>query len=81
MSQQSHETFSISGDKLVNKVKELIKEGNAQRIMIKNEEGETVLEIPLTVGAVGVLAAPLFAAVGAFAALVKDCSIEVVRKG
>ena len=74
------EEFKVSGDRLVKKVKELIKEGNARRIIIKNDKAETLLEIPLTIGAVGVLAAPIFAAVGALAALVTKCTIVVVKK-
>ena len=75
-----HEEFKISGDKVVEKVKEVIKEGNARKIIIKNEEGETFFEIPLSIGAVGVLAAPIFAAVGALAALVTNCTIVVEKK-
>ena len=77
----NHNTeFKVSGEELLKKVKELIKEGNARRIIIKNEKGESVLEIPLTIGAVGTLLAPVLAAVGALAALLTKCSIEVVKK-
>jgi len=74
------EEFRVSGDKIVAKVKELIKEGNARRIIIKSEKGETMLEIPLTIGAIGILIAPVLAAVGALAALVTNCTIVVERK-
>lgn len=80
MSKSKKEEFVISGDKVVAKVKELIKKGNARRIIIKNEKGETLIEIPLAIGAVGVLAAPIFAAVGALAALVTKCTIVVEKK-
>lgn len=74
------EEFKISGEKVMSKIKELIKEGNARRIIIKNEKGETFIEIPLTVGAVGALAAPIVAAIGAMTALVANCTIIVEKK-
>lgn len=77
---EQKEEFKVSGDKLIAKVKELIREGNARRIIIKNEAGETVVEIPLTLGAVGAVFAPALAAVGAIAALLTDCTIVVVKK-
>ncbi|PLX28434.1 hypothetical protein C0581_02280 [Candidatus Parcubacteria bacterium] len=76
----TQEEYNISGDKLVSKIKEIVKEGNARKIIIKKEDGETLIEFPLTIGAVGVLAAPIIAAVGAFAALVSSCTIIVERK-
>lgn len=72
------EEFRVSGAQLVDKVKELIHEGNIRRIQIKHE-GRTVLEIPLTVAAVGVVVAPVLAALGAFAALATECTIVVER--
>lgn len=74
------EEFKISGEEVVKKIKELIKEGNARRIIIKNERGETIIEIPLTIGAVGAIIAPVLAAVGALAALLTNCTIVVVKK-
>jgi hypothetical protein len=74
------EEFKVSGEKLIEKVKELIKEGNARRIIIKNEEGRTLLEVPLAIGAVGALIAPALAAIGAVAALVSNCTIVVVKE-
>lgn len=76
----NQEEFKISGDDVVKKVKELIKEGNARRISIKNESGETLLEIPVTVGVVGAVLLPALAAVGAVAALLTKCTIVVDRK-
>lgn len=76
----SQEEFKVSGDELIKKVKELIAAGNARRIIIKNESGETIVEIPLTVGAIGALIAPPLAAVGAIAALVTKCTIVVEKR-
>jgi len=73
------ETFEVTGDDLVAKVKEIVHEGNVRRIIIKNEEGEQVIEIPLTVGVVGALLLPTLAAIGTVAALVSKCTIEVQR--
>jgi hypothetical protein len=76
------EKFTISGSQLVDKVKQLIHEGNIRRVRVIHE-GKTVLEIPLSVGApaaaIGIMAAPLLAALGAFAALVTECTIEVEK--
>ena len=73
------ERYRIAGEKLLSKVKELLKEGNVRRITIKNDEDKTLIEIPLTFGVVGAAIFPVWAAVGAIAALVTDCSIEVER--
>jgi Domain of unknown function (DUF4342) len=72
------ETIKVKGGQIVDKVRELIEEGNVRRIVIKNEE-RTIAEFPLTVGVVGAVLAPVLAAVGAIVALVKDCKIEVER--
>ncbi len=74
------EEFKVAGSKVVDKVKELIAAGNARRIMIKNEAGESVIEAPLTIGAVGVVIAPAIAAIAAVAALMTNCTIVVVKK-
>jgi hypothetical protein len=76
----NHEYFKVSGDELLSKVKEIIKEGNATRIIIKNEKDETILEFPLTVGAIGVVLAPIFAALGTLAALATHCTIVVEKR-
>ena len=73
------ERYKVAGEKLLSKVKELIQEGNVRRITIKNDEDKTLIEIPLTLGVVGAAIFPVWAAVGAIAALVTDCSIEVER--
>lgn len=72
-------TFKVNGEDLLKKVKELVNEGNARRIVIRNEKGDSLVEFPLTIGAVGAVLVPMLAAVGALAALVAKCSIEVVH--
>lgn len=74
------EEFKVSGDQLLSKVKELINEGNVRRIIIKNKDGKQLVELPLTIGVVGAVLAPVLAAVGAIAALVTECSIVVERE-
>ena len=76
----SWDEFQVKGEELIAKVKELIREGNVRRIIIDNEEGKTLIEIPLTIGVVGALFLPVFAAVGAIAAMVTNCTIRVQRK-
>jgi hypothetical protein len=73
------EEIQTTGEELVAKVKELVHEGNIRRLIIKNEEGKTLIEIPLTLGVVGALLLPVLAAVGAIAALVADCTIVVEK--
>jgi hypothetical protein len=73
------EEVQVKGEELLAKVKELVHEGNVRRIIIKNSDGKTLVEIPLTFGVVGALIAPVLAAVGAIAALVTECTITVVR--
>jgi hypothetical protein len=75
------EEVKVQGDALLSKVKEIVHQGNVRRIKIKDGEGKTLIEVPLTVGVVGVLLAPVAAAVGAIAALAADYSIEVEREG
>lgn len=73
------EEFKVKGDELLGRIKELVREGNVRRVTIKNSEGKSLLEIPLTIGVVGALIAPVAAAIGAVAALLTECSIEVTR--
>jgi Flp pilus assembly pilin Flp len=73
------EEFKLNGGEIINKLKELIHEGNIRRIILKNEEGKTFIEIPLTVGLVGVALAPILAAVGAIAALVSKMTLVVEK--
>jgi hypothetical protein len=74
------EEFRITGDELLAKAKELIREGNVRRLIIKNGEGTTLIEVPLTMGVIGAALLPVFAAIGAIAALATDCSIVVERR-
>jgi hypothetical protein len=74
------EEIHVMGANLVEKVKELIHEGNVQRIIIKNEQGVTLVEIPVTLAAIGVMAAPVLAAVGAIAGIVTKCTIVIERR-
>ena len=78
----ANEKFTVSGSQLVEKVKQLIHEGNIRKVRLLHEE-RTLLEIPLTIGApaaaVGIIVAPVLAALGAFAALVTECTIEVEK--
>jgi hypothetical protein len=78
--QKKEESFKVSGEDLLKKVKELIKEGNVRKISIKNKQGKTLIVMPLTVGVVGAVLVPVFAAVGAIAALVAECTITVERE-
>lgn len=80
MSNNTTEEFKVSGDEVIKTVKDLVKKGNARRIIIKNEEGKVLIEIPLTIGAVGAILAPALAAVGTIAALVTKCTIVVEKK-
>jgi hypothetical protein len=76
----NHESFKVSGDEILTKVKEIIKEGNTRRIIIKNDKDETIMEFPLTIGAIGVVLAPIFAAVGTLTALATNCTIVVEKR-
>ena len=79
--QERSEEFEVSGEKLVAKLKELLRQGNIRRITIKNDEGKTLIEIPLTIGVVGAVLLPVWAAIGAIAALVTKCTILIERVG
>ena len=72
--------FKVKGEELLTKVRELIHEGNVRRIIIKNDKGETYLEIPVTIGLIGALIAPVFAAIGALAALAANFTLVVERR-
>ena len=75
------ERLHTTGDKLLETVKKIVREGNARRILIRNDEDRVILEFPLTAGVVGAALLPMWAAVGAVAALIGNCSIEVERRG
>jgi len=80
MTKNREEEFKINGEEMLKKVKDLINEGNIRRITIKNKDGKSILEIPLTIGVVGVVLAPVLAAVGAVAALMTECTLVVERE-
>jgi hypothetical protein len=82
MSPESYRTeeFKVSGEELLGKIKELVHEGNVRRVVIKNKEGATFMEIPLTIGVVGALLVPTLAAVGALAALVAEATVVVEKE-
>jgi hypothetical protein len=71
------EEFQVRGEAIVEKVKELVHEGNIRRVLIKDSDGKNLLDIPLTLGVLGALVAPQLAALGALAALVSDATIVV----
>lgn len=73
------EEFKVRGEELVDKIKALIHEGNVRRVIIKDEDGKVYLELPVTIGVIGALLAPMLAAVGAIAAMVANLRIEVIR--
>ncbi len=79
----STEKYTVSGDQVVEKVKKLIHEGNIRRVRIISQEGRVLLEVPLSIGApaaaIGIIYLPVLAAIGAFAALVTQCTLEVEK--
>src|SRR5258705_4171617 len=80
MKKTTKESFSINGEQLLKKVKELIKEGTIRKITILDKSGKELMTFPLTVGVVGAVFAPVLAAVGALAALIGECTITVERE-
>ena len=80
MTKENKEEFEVKGEDLLAKIKELVKEGNIRRITIKSEEGKTLIQIPLTLGVVGALLLPVWAAVGAIAAVVTKATITIERE-
>ena len=73
------EELSINGEELVAKIKDVIKQGNANKIIIKGKDGDEILSFPVTVGVAGVVLAPILAAAGAIAALATECTIVIER--
>ena len=73
------EEFKINGEDLIEKIKDIIKQGNAKKITIKGKEGNEILSFPVTIGVVGIVLAPVFAALGAIAALATECTIVIER--
>jgi hypothetical protein len=77
--QTQSEEFHFNGEELLGRIKDLIRQGNIRRIIIKNKEGQTVMEIPLTIGVVGAVLAPSLAAIGAIAALLSEATVIVEK--
>ena len=76
----TREEFTVSASNIVDRVRELLHEGNVTRIIVKDEKGKTLLEIPATVGVIGTVLAPWLTALGVIAALVTKCRIVVERR-
>lgn len=81
MTPDKKEEYQVNGESLLKKVKEIINEGNARKITIKDKSGKELVMFPLTVGVVGTVIAPVLAALGALAALIGECTITVERIG
>lgn len=79
-SKTTEETFRVEGGKLVEKIKEIVKEGNVRRIIIKDKNGKEIVQFPLTFGLIGAAVSPVLAGVGAIAALITECTITVERE-
>lgn len=74
------ETFTVTGENLLKRIKELIAEGNVTKISIADKNGKEIMSFPITLGVIGVVLAPIFAAIGAIAALLTECKITVERE-
>jgi len=74
-----YEEFKVDGDKLLGEIKKILHQGNVRRIIVKNDRGETLIEIPLTIGVVGAILLPVWAALGAIAALAANFTIVVEK--
>ncbi|MDD5065705.1 MAG: DUF4342 domain-containing protein [bacterium] len=79
MSEKKNE-FKVKGEELLKKIKELVHEGNIRKIIIKDDKGKPYLEIPLTIGIVGIAFAPVLAAVGALAAMASNFTVVIIKK-
>jgi hypothetical protein len=73
------EEFKVDGDKLIAEIKRILHQGNVRRIIVKNDRGDTLIEVPLTIGVVGAILLPVWAALGAIAALAANFTIVVER--
>jgi len=78
-SKTNTEEFTVNGEELLSRIKDLIRKGNIRRVIIKNKEGRVLMEIPLTLGVVGALLAPSLAAIGAIAALLTEATVVVEK--
>jgi len=77
---QQQEEFKVNGDDLLKRIKQLVNEGNIRKIIIKNDKGVSLIEIPLTLGVVGALLIPVWAAIGAIAAMVTNCTVIIEKR-
>ncbi len=75
----SYEEFKVDGEALISKIKEILHEGNVRRIILKDDKGHTYIEIPLTIGIAGAVLMPVWAAIGAIAALAVNFTIVVEK--
>lgn len=75
-----NEQYQLTGEDVIEKIKQIVHEGNVRRVLVKNAEGHVIVEFPLTVGVVGAALVPMWAALGAIVALVTDCTIEIEKK-
>jgi hypothetical protein len=75
----NQESFKVSGKELLSRIREICKEGKARKVIIKNEKGETIKELSLKMGAIGLLVSPQLAAIGAIAAMAKDWTIIIEK--
>ena len=80
MAKTFKETFIVKGEQLLKKIQDLVDEGNVRKITIHDKTGKEIMSFPLTIGVVGAVLAPVFAAVGALAALIGECTITVERE-
>ncbi len=80
MAKTKQEKYQVKGEDLIAKIKELVNEGNIRKITISDKSGKELVTFPLTLGVIGVVIAPVLAAVGAIAALVTECTVTVERK-
>lgn len=76
---EGREKYKVAGDKVVSTIKQLLREGNVRHVVIKNDEGRTLIEFPVSIGVAASVLLPVWAAVGAVAAIVTKCTIEVER--
>ena len=77
---EGREKYKVAGDKVVSTIKELIREGNVRHVVIKNDDGRTLIEFPVSIGVAGAVLLPVLATVGTVAAIVTKCTIEVERE-
>lgn len=77
--ESGREKYKVAGDRVVSTIKELIHEGNVRHVVIKNDEGRTLIEFPVSIGVAGAVLLPVWAAVGAIAAIVTQCTVEIER--